>query len=223
MRFKQSTQSRLPAMAGCIFLAFALMIPPAGAQDAVEIELPELVRETQQFSDAADRLTLIWWLPPEFWRVSFEATGDLTESAIEEMMEVVEPYVTVAVVQGSVGPFGAAEFQDEERVRKSLRLVDEDGEEYLPLAGEEISPDLRNFFQGMRPIMAGMMGPMGESFHFFVFPARSSDGEPIANATGQGSFTVKVSDEAFTWRLPLGSLLAPKRCPVDGERMSGAW
>ena len=57
-----------------------------------------------------------------------------------------------------------------------------------------------------------------------LFPAYGNDGIRIADAKEEGSFTVElIGGEAFTWRLPLGSVLPPKVCPVDGEQMSGVW
>jgi len=39
----------------------------------------------------------------------------------------------------------------------------------------------------------------------------------------EGGFSVDLEGKAYTWRLPLGALLTRKTCPVDGEKLSGAW
>ena len=39
----------------------------------------------------------------------------------------------------------------------------------------------------------------------------------------EGSFTVKMMDETYNWRLPLGSLLPKKVCRTCGESLNGAW
>ena len=48
-------------------------------------------------------------------------------------------------------------------------------------------------------------------------------GSHPAEVPKEGSLTVEVGTLAFSWRLPLSSLLPPKYCPVDGEKLNGAW
>ena len=62
----------------------------------------------------------------------------------------------------------------------------------------------------MKPIFVNMLGPMGQNMHFFLFPAKDKSGNLIADAKNEGSFTVKLADRPFKWRLPLGSIL-PRR------------
>ncbi len=47
--------------------------------------------------------------------------------------------------------------------------------------------------------------------------------ELIARATEPGSFAIEVGEMVFKWRTPLGALLHPRVCPVDGEPMKGEW
>ena len=75
----------------------------------------------------------------------------------------------------------------------------------------------------MKPVLVNMLGPMGEHMEFFFFPRTSASGQPIADAKAEGSFRFGVGKDVYDWRLPLGSLLPQKTCPVDGERLSGAW
>jgi len=75
----------------------------------------------------------------------------------------------------------------------------------------------------MKPIFVNMLGPMGQNMCFFLFPAESADGRRIAEAKKEGAFSVKLGEREFRWRLPLGSLLAPKMCPKCKEKCSGAW
>jgi hypothetical protein len=101
--------------------------------------------------------------------------------------------------------------------------VDGDGEKYRPLQDKEITSEVASFLESLRPSMASMAGAFGEGCHFFMFPARSSDGGRIADPRESGNFSVRVGDRSFSWRLPLGSVLPPKRCPVDGQMLNGAW
>ncbi len=68
-----------------------------------------------------------------------------------------------------------------------------------------------------------ILGPLGQNMHFIVFPSKNIKGQYIADVTKEGTFVVQLGETEFTWRLPLSSLVPPKICPVDGEKMSGAW
>ena len=68
-----------------------------------------------------------------------------------------------------------------------------------------------------------LLGPAGRNFHFFFFPATTEAGTAIADPRLPGDFSVRVVNERYSWRLPLGSLLPEKVCPADGERLNGAW
>ena len=59
--------------------------------------------------------------------------------------------------------------------------------------------------------------------HLYLFPAKNKADKPIMEAKKDGAFTIGLADESFNWKLPLGSLLPPKVCPVDGEELNGAW
>jgi hypothetical protein len=108
-------------------------------------------------------------------------------------------------------------------LRAQLRVVDARGRSYEPLTDDKISPDAKNFVQMIRPVLANLMGPMGENFRFFLFPARDSSGVEIADAASDNDFNVQLGEKDFRWRLPLGSLISKKVCPEDGELLSGAW
>jgi hypothetical protein len=41
--------------------------------------LSEVLRETQKQSDAPGKVTVVWWLPEEFWTVSFQKGASLTK------------------------------------------------------------------------------------------------------------------------------------------------
>jgi hypothetical protein len=108
-------------------------------------------------------------------------------------------------------------------LRTGIKVKDARGNAYTPLPAEALPGDLKNLSALLGAMFSNMLGPMGEGMHLFFFPANAEDGTPIASAVREGSFSVDLRDQTFAWRLPLGSLLAPKACPVDGERLSGAW
>jgi hypothetical protein len=205
----------LPAVA-----MLALLVPCARAQD---VDVNELIRDTQLTSQAANEILLIWWLPTEFWAASMKTNPTVTPAQIDEVRQVVQDYVLVAIADGKMGPFGGVAFRREEDFRAKLTIVDAAGNKYPPLSPEQLKPDLINLLGAMGPVLTNMIGQLGANMHFYVFPANDADGKPIADAIGTGHFTVSYGEKSFRFRLPLGSLLAKKTCPKCSERLNGAY
>ncbi len=186
-------------------------------------DINSIVKETQKMTQSAEELTLVWWLPEEFWEASFSQNETITDAQIESFMSVLRPYTIVAVVDGKLGAFGGVTYSSSLDISSSIRIIDKDRNHYMPLAENKIDPDVINFMAMMKPVLKNMLGPMGENIHFFIFPGKTLLNEDIAQAKKEGFFTVKHAGKEFKWRLPLGSVLPPKRCSVDGEMLNGAW
>lgn len=215
---------KLHAGALCAVLVLAISSMSSAVSDLDhEIDPNELFADTQRNSLDPDRLTMVWWLPEEFWTWSFAQDDTISEEGVEQFLAVLRPYVLLVVLEGTVGPLGGANFSDLEELRERVALVDAKGGRHTPLGDDGITADARNLASMMKPILANMLGPTGENMGFFFFPSTTGDGEAIASATTEGTFSVEVGDELFEWKTPLGSVLPPKVCPVDDEEMSGAW
>ncbi|MGO8836709.1 MAG: hypothetical protein ACLQAH_08125 [Limisphaerales bacterium] len=182
-----------------------------------------VIRETQQMSHQENKLTIVWWVPEQFWRISFAANHKLTEEQINGFIKTVKPYTLVAVVKGEFGSFGGVTYESETAIRSKLFLIDSEGNQYSPLDSEEISADMQNFLGMMKPLFANMLGAMGKNFGFYIFPAKGKNGKSIADPEKEGHFSIQLGEEKFKWRLPLGSLLPPKTCPKCGEKLSGSY
>lgn len=208
-------------MLACLLTA---LVPGMAATTAAQStpSMPELIRDTQKQVDDPRRLTLAWWLPEEFWRVSAQQNG-AAGPQMEEMIKLLQPYLVMAVVDGKVGPMGGVEFRPSAEVRAAVKLRDSGGKTYAPLPEDELGGDVKNLVTVLRSLFANMLGSMGAGIEIFFFPAKSAQGALIASATKEGAFSVLLGSEALTWRLPLASLMPQKVCPEDGEKMSGAW
>ncbi len=193
--------------------------PPALAGPTIS----EILEETQKQTQTNDHLTLVWWLPEEYWKVSWESEDTLTEEQQNAFLETVRPYLVLAVVEGTIGPFGGTEFADKDSLRQQVRVIDRNAISYSPLPDEKLSGDVKNLAALLQSLFGNMLGAMGQGMHIFFFPATTAGGAVIAAATEEGKFSVDVGEETFHWRLPISSLLPPKICPEDGEPMSGAW
>jgi hypothetical protein len=196
------------------------MLLLAGQAHAQErIDLRALIRETQISSQAPNELTMVWWLPEQFWQASLR--DSVSANQVDEVLKVVRRYTMIAVVDGRIGALGGVSFIPEETVRTNVTLKDAAGVTYIPLGESSIDPDMKNLVQVMKPLVANMLGPMGQNMHFVLFPSKSVDGRLVADPASKGAFWVNVGGKEFRYRLPLGSLLPPKYDPGTGERFPG--
>ena len=204
-------------------VALAVLFTGLCLADGNKPDMQSIIRETQQMSQVPHEMALVWWIPPQFWRASLESNPRLTSEQINDFLKTIKPYTVVAVVKGKFGSFGGVTYEDEATVRSELALIDHDQVEYKPLGDADVTPDMQNFLSMMKPVFANMLGAMGKNFDIFVFPANGKNGKVIADAEKEGQFWVRLGDEKFRWRLPIGALLAPKICPKCGEKLSGAY
>ncbi len=205
-----------------VFLALCFSLLTGAAEDTA-VDLSALTRETQQTSHKEHNLTIIWWIPEDFWRVAMSSNGDVTPNQITRVIKVVHPYTLVAVVDGEFGPFGGTTYKSEKAIRDQLAIQDANGNSYKPMDLADVSPDLQNLLASMKPMLSNMLGPMGKNFNFYVFPGTTKDKKLIASPKEESTFSVQEGDETFKWRLPLGSLLPPKTCAKCGEKLSGSF
>jgi len=190
---------------------------------AQEINMNALIQESQKLSESPDKMTLIWWTPEEFWQASFEQNPNSSPAEVEEILNVLRPYLMIVAADGDIGPFAGITYKSRDIMQNSIQLVDREGTHYRPLSDEAIDPDTRNFLSMTAPTLANMLGEMGQNMHFFLFPSKDKQGRNIAVAKEEGTFSIKLDEREFKWRLPFGSVLPPKVCPVDGEELNGAW
>jgi hypothetical protein len=194
-------------------------------------DLGAIAKETMKMVTSEHGLTLVWWFPREYWQVMltrFAAESHLTAEQTAQVAAVIKPllaYTIVAVVDASGKP-GSFVYTPEPAVRAALRVVDGKGHSYRPLAEADIAPETRNVLKRMQPILASVfteIGALGENIKLYFFPLNDQAGRPIADAKADSSFTVELGNQTFKWRTPVGALMPPKRCPVDGEEVNGAW
>ena len=195
----------------------------AGLAEYENINLNKLIEETQMMSEGADDMTLVWWMPNEFWQVSFAQEPSISAADAQKSLDILKNYTIVMLVDGTIGTFGGVTYKSETYLRNNTTIIDKSGNIYVPLTGAAIDADIQSLLSAMKPIFANMLGPMGENMHFLIFPGNDNNGKPITDALQEGTFTVNTSGKLFKFRLPLGALLPVKYCPVDGEEMSGAW
>lgn len=213
-------KSRRVAIAG---LVLAATLGGYGAAMGEDIDLTALTQETQRMSQKPDAMTMVWWIPEEFWSASLSQNPSVTAEQTEEFLRVIRPYTMVVVVDGTMGAFGGVTYKPEEYIRANTYLLDAQGKSYPPRTEAEIDPDTKNMLLMMKPVFINMLGPMGQNMHFLLFPGKTATGVQIANARNKGQFKVKLADKEFKWRLPLDSLLPLQICGKCKQESKGSW
>ncbi len=202
----------LVALAGISFAE----VPKAQAQD---IDLQALVRETQITRQASQGLDLVWWIPSDYWVESLRKSA-LTPKQQQDLVAAVDDYILVAALQGTIGTLGVMSSISKEELEKETTLVI--GKTSLsPIPEGDLSPGARNFIQMMKPLLANMMGAMGQGMHFIAFKGKDAEGKHLVDPKAKGRIVVKMGAKEFPFRLPLGSLLPPKIDTDSGEHFPG--
>lgn len=204
-----------------ILLLFCCVNTSFGEEGKIDVNA--LIQETQRTRQTDNEMILVWWIPLDYWRISFEQNPNMTAAQRESFLDVLRPYILVMAVDSKMGMFGGFTFEPEATLLDNIELVDRAGVQYRPLRSDMIDADIKNLLSMMKPVMANMFGPLGQNMHFVLFPAKNKKGQDIALPDREGALTIRIRNNEFKWRLPLGSVVPPKACPADGEKLNGAW
>jgi hypothetical protein len=194
----------------------------AAAPHAIDLDV--LTKETQQFSKDPARLTLVWWIPQEFWMALFAENPTVSPAEFANLRQTLRPYVVVVVIDGTVGADGALNYRSEDALRADLRMHGNAGLTYAPLATKQLSAEVSKLLASMQPILADMLGLLGKNMHILLFPAGDAHGKPFVDPYHRGTLTMALDHtRQVTWHLPLGALVPDKTCPTCGETFSGTY
>lgn len=205
-----------------VILLFFVSINKLVAQD-FKVNINKLTEETQQLSESNDKMRLVWWIPVEYWEAIFTQDQTISKLEADKMLSILEKYTMLAIIDGDISESGTISYVDRDETFNKLVVIDKNKNEYTPLLEEEIDLDTKNMVAIMKPILGNMLGRLGENMHFFLFQKRDNPLEKIVDPKNKELFEVKVSEERFVWKLPLGALLKPKLCPVDNQPLDGSW
>lgn len=186
-----------------------------------DIRLDQLARDTQHTDISDDTLELVWLIPQRYWEASAAQQPSLSDEDRKRFLAQLDDYLLLATVRGKVGVAGIDEFAGADAVRDGLRIVDAAGTSHAPLAPAEVPAPLKNLLSVLRPVMANMIGPMGDNMHFVVFKSRDAKGRPVFDPLSEGRFKVLTSRHAYPFRTPLGSVLPPRHDGATGESFPG--
>jgi hypothetical protein len=210
------------AMNRILPLVFCLFIFSVGFAQRKPIErvvLDNLISETQFSNDKSEGLELVWYIPTEFWEVSFSREKYNNPEETKMIIDMLKDYTIVIAIKGKFGMLGGITYTPREEILNNL-IVSYNGSKLKHLKQDELEPDLQNFITMLRPMLKNMMGKMGENMQVFVY--KNDKKRPI-DVWNKGSIEFKLFDFSPELNLPLGSLLEEKLCPEDQKMFNGKW
>src|SRR5512141_154153 len=202
-------------------VGLAMLIVAGQSHGETTLDLQALIRETQKMSTAPGHMTLVWWLPEQCWQASLAQNPNITHAESDPILKTLRLSTLIAVVDGQVGAFGGVTYRSEEAVRASVTVKDAKGQSYGPIGADSIDPSMKNLIQMLKPVIANIVGPLGQNMQFLLFPTETKDGQPLADPTREGMLEVTVAEKDFKYRLPLGSVLPPRIDPKTEETFPG--
>ncbi len=185
-----------------------------------QVDLTKLIKDTQKMIQTSNHITLFWWAPNIFWETSFKMNPAISEEMVKQFLPIFEKYTMFTIIDADISPLGSINHSPEVKIRKNF-YVEIDGKKLFPLQKDEISSDLNNFISIMKPLMAQMLGQLGQGMQFFLFKNLSNDGTEILNPKKEKKFKTVLFDKTINWVLPLGSVLPPKFDPDTNEEFPG--
>lgn len=174
--------------------------------DGRRVDAAALSRETQGHSTRPNSDIFVQWMPVEIWTADSTIPVD-HRTQIEQLLA---PYVLFMI--GTKPVEGADKVNLSEReLREHTRLIDSRGKSYAPLGDETLDELTQTVLSALRTRLAAVFGAAGMSIHLLLFPNDNSGGtRTFPKATEEGSFSLSVGEEAFSWKLPLQSLVRPR-------------
>jgi hypothetical protein len=218
---EQRQPMKLPFISA-LLLSAMLLAPDLRALHAQDpkTDVTGIIKETQKL-DTTDGVSIIWWIPNDYWQRSLANNHRLTPSQVDDFMKTLEGYTVMLVIDARKGPMATFTYPTPEVLRKNTKLILPSGDILSPLSDDELTPAAKNLFSMVKPLLGSMLGQFGQNAEFMFFNNKDKDGKPLLDPTGTGKLVVNSNGHSATWRLPLGSLLAEKTCPVCGEKLPG--
>jgi len=182
-------------------------------------DIQQLVHDTQRSAQSGGQLSMVWWIPQEFWRVSLSNNPNVTEESRNQLLGALEDYQVFVLVRAKTSVVGLTEVQSKEDLLSHSQFL-LDGRTIDPIPADKLTPGAQTVLASLKPALAGMLGPMGQAMQIIVYPSKR-DGVRITDPNIAGGFQYALYDQSFTWRLPIASLLANKIDPKTHDEFPG--
>jgi hypothetical protein len=206
-------------MTGRRLAAAALAVAFCTAGIARATDVHELVQETQRVSQESSHITLVWWIPQEFWEASMAANPNVTPEARADVLKALADLQIVALLRGKTSLAGLTEVPSREEMLANARF-ELNGKVLEPLDGEKVGVGAQAILSSIKPVLSGMLGQFGQGLQMVVYPSKQ-DNQRLIDPRKPGSFQYTLFGQTFQWRMPLASLLPKKVDPKTREEFPG--
>jgi len=186
-----------------------------------KVNITDFVKDTQKIKQDIKHMTILWWIPNEFWNESFKNDPSVSNQMSKEVIEIVNKYIILVVIDEEIGSFGGLTPTSKIDIIQNISVRLYDNNILKPLKDDEITQDAKNLFSMMKPMFANMLGQLGSAIEFFAFDGLDEKGNRYLNPKKENRFSVQLFGEDYNWRLPLGSLLPQKIDPKTKEIFPG--
>jgi hypothetical protein len=203
-------------LAVVVFAAVFSWSYPAHATD-----LQQLVQETQKMSQESSNMTMVWWIPEEFWDASLATNPNVTPESRKQLLEALENFQIVALFRGKTGIGGLTDIPTKEEMVAHARF-ESNGKVIEPLEPAQVSTGAQTMMAALKPLLSGMLGQLGQGMQLVIYPSKK-EGDRLIDPKKKGSFQYTLFDKTFQWRLPLASLLPKKVDPKTKEEFPGTF
>ena len=106
-----------------IFLAVSIITLFAGTHVfARDVDLQQLVQETQRLNQTKNSFQFVWWIPTEYWEESFRNAPDLTDSQKETFYRAVDDYIVISVIDAKISDLGTIISSSRDEIRSHLSI-----------------------------------------------------------------------------------------------------
>src|SRR5438105_3635071 len=123
-----------------VFVCATTVRAQTGSEDAMS----GLIKETQHMIDDGERLSLIWWIPNEFWQRSLAKNPRVTADQAQDIVRALEDYTLVAVVDAKKGGLAVFTYTPADEIRKSATLITPAGNKLSPVDDSDLTPAAKN-------------------------------------------------------------------------------
>jgi hypothetical protein len=218
-----------PLVTALLFAAVAAPLSALEKLPIAEVSSATLTTETQlQMDSGDDHMSVLWWIPQEFWMSVFARDTATPEEGKKIMLDTLKNYSLIGVVQADIDADGGFAFYDKNQVNQGFTVsFQKDSGEQLkltPLA--QVDPNVQEMLDAMTPILTASMGNLGSNFHFYVYPNQSGS-TTVVDAYGEGQLSFQLKDLRgqkmdASLALPLDALYKSRLCP-NGKKAHVSW
>ena len=211
------------SLTAVLALLMATAVATAAERKALkDVDFGQFTRDSQRQIGGDRQMTLVWWIPVEFWEASEAKQRGSTEADQgSAMVEALRPYILVGIVKADISELGGFKFAGREAISDGLRVRYESaGKEAIRLVSVEAEdPDLNIVLGALRPVLVNAIGPMGQNMHFYTLTDSIEDGVTPVSPYEPGQMVVELKGEGDSGPdqvvidTPMDSLFVPRECP----------